>query len=196
MQSVQDPSYVSTQKDIFIGDFTPLTSAQKFTNTNGVTSAELGLRGVSSKEFVLRTYGFQTAADNEKRAIDIVLNSGSGSTNPIVFGPGSSTSIGPDEIVTNQIVAKKVITTPELSIVPDYVFSPEYQRISMDSLERFLHLNKHLPSVPSQQEIGQSGLDIEKTILGLLKNLEVQSLQMIEQEKRIQALEKEIKAIR
>ena len=74
-------------------------------------------------------------------------------------------------------------------VVPDYVFGPTYKLAPLAEVESFTQANKHLPDVPSAQEIEAGGMDLAKMNLVLLKKVEELTLHAIAQEKRIQSLE-------
>ncbi|MGQ8337104.1 hypothetical protein ACUNWD_11185 [Sunxiuqinia sp. A32] len=74
--------------------------------------------------------------------------------------------------------------------VPDYVFEKDYQLTELDELENYLKENKHLPEIPSAKEVGESGLNLSKMNLLLLKKVEELTLYILDQEKRIRELEK------
>lgn len=76
---------------------------------------------------------------------------------------------------------------------PDYVFAPGYKKPSLAEVERYIKKNRHLPDVPSATEIQNEGLDLSQMNLALLKQVEILVLHTIEQDKRIEALEKEMK---
>ena len=88
----------------------------------------------------------------------------------------------------------KVSTTP--GQVPDYVFQPEYKLRSLEELENFVNTNSHLPNIPSAQEMGKNGQDLGELQLKMLEKIEELVLYTIKQEKRINALEAELKAIK
>lgn len=73
--------------------------------------------------------------------------------------------------------------------VPDYVFDPDYDLRSLEETERFVQENRHLPGVPSAQEIKKEGLNMTEMNLILLQKIEELTLHAIAQEKRIKALE-------
>ncbi|MEN9353991.1 MAG: hypothetical protein RL318_1316, partial [Fibrobacterota bacterium] len=75
------------------------------------------------------------------------------------------------------------------TIVPDYVFEPEYRLAPLSEVEAYTKENKHLPEIPSATEIEKGGLDLAQMNLLLLKKIEELTLHAIAQEKRIQALE-------
>jgi hypothetical protein len=71
----------------------------------------------------------------------------------------------------------------------DHVFSNGYQLPSLSSVEQYINSNKHLPEIPSEQEVKANGVDLAQMNVLLLKKVEELTLHMIEQEKRIQELE-------
>jgi hypothetical protein len=62
----------------------------------------------------------------------------------------------------------------------DYVFSPEYERPSLEEKEAYYRENRHLFGVPSESEIIENGMDIAQIIKGLTLNLEELSLYQID----------------
>jgi hypothetical protein len=72
---------------------------------------------------------------------------------------------------------------------PDYVFSNGYKLRSLDDIEKFIAANKHLPEAPSSGEIKANGVDVQEMNMLLLKKVEELTLYVIEQQKRIEALE-------
>lgn len=77
---------------------------------------------------------------------------------------------------------------------PDYVFSRNYQLMPLTDLEQFIEKNRHLPDMPSAKEVSKEGLDVGSNQAALLKKIEELTLYIIEQHKRIEALEKAAKA--
>lgn len=76
---------------------------------------------------------------------------------------------------------------------PDYVFQKSYRLPSLKELEQFIQLNKHLPGVPSANEVEKDGLDMGESQAVLLKKIEELTLYIIELNKRILELEKQSK---
>ncbi len=70
----------------------------------------------------------------------------------------------------------------------DYVFQPGYKKISLTELEKFINENKHLPDVPSADEMKQNGLDVVEINSLLLKKIEELTLYIIDQQKQIENL--------
>jgi hypothetical protein len=75
---------------------------------------------------------------------------------------------------------------------PDYVFAPTYKLTPLDSLEKFIQLNKHLPEVPAASEVEKDGIDLGDNQVLLLKKIEELTLIIIDQNKKQEILENEI----
>ncbi len=73
----------------------------------------------------------------------------------------------------------------------DYVFEPSYKLMSLDKVETFVKENKHLPNVPSAEEMSKNGLDVMQTSAKLMEKIEELTLYMIEMNKEIKALKAE-----
>ena len=69
---------------------------------------------------------------------------------------------------------------------PDYVFKKGYQLPGLDSLSKYIAVNKHLPDLPSAETVAKTGIDLGSTQAALLKKIEEMTLYMIEQDKAIQ----------
>jgi hypothetical protein len=75
---------------------------------------------------------------------------------------------------------------------PDYVFEKDYKLPSLTAVEKHIAANKHLPGVPSAAEMKEKGVDLSEMNMTLLKKVEELTLYAIEQNKKIEALEKKI----
>ena len=70
----------------------------------------------------------------------------------------------------------------------DYVFNKSYQLLPLCDLELYIKENKHLPGIPSEDEISATGIDVANMTEILLKKIEELTLYIIEQEKEIEML--------
>jgi hypothetical protein len=91
--------------------------------------------------------------------------------------------------VNGKICAKEVKVT--LSGWPDFVFSPNYQLLSLPATEAYIKTNGHLPDIPTATEVEKQGIQLGEINALLLKKIEEMTLHIIELEKRISELEKE-----
>jgi hypothetical protein len=73
---------------------------------------------------------------------------------------------------------------------PDYVFKKGYQLPSLASLARYIKANNRLPDLPSADSVAKNGLDLGDNQARLLQKIEELTLYIIEQDKKIDALEK------
>ena len=79
---------------------------------------------------------------------------------------------------------------------PDYVFEPSYKLLSLKEVEAFIQQYKHLPDVPTAKEVEKNGLDIGENQATLLQKIEELTLYAIEQDKKIEAQQKEIATLK
>lgn len=80
--------------------------------------------------------------------------------------------------------------------VPDYVFEKDYKLRSLQETEDYIKENKHLPEIPSAQEIEKNGLMLAEMNMHLLKKIEELTLYSIEQNKKIDEQAKEIESLK
>ncbi len=78
----------------------------------------------------------------------------------------------------------------------DYVFESDYNLRSIKEIEEFVKENKHLPEVPSAQKFKENGYKLGEMDDILLRKVEELTLYLIEQNKRIEALEAENKELK
>jgi hypothetical protein len=74
---------------------------------------------------------------------------------------------------------------------PDYVFDKDYQLPTLEETEKYVKENHHLPEVPSAAEIEKDGMSLNEMNVILLKKVEEITLLLIQQEKRIKAVQEE-----
>lgn len=105
---------------------------------------------------------------------------------------GIGTSI-PDEKLTvkGKIHTQEVRVDMMGALVPDYVFANDYKLKSLEEVEKFIKENKHLPEIPSAQEIEKNGLMLAEMNMNLLKKMEEMTLYMIEMKKENEIIKKQ-----
>lgn len=75
--------------------------------------------------------------------------------------------------------------------VPDYVFDPGYPLMPIEELRDFVARERHLPNVPSAEEIRENGLNLSQFQTRLLEKIEELTLYTLTQHKEIAALKDE-----
>ena len=73
---------------------------------------------------------------------------------------------------------------------PDFVFSPDYRLVSLDSVSKFISTNHHLPDMPSADSVQANGIDLGITDAALLKKVEELTIYLIDQNKTLAAQNK------
>ena len=76
-----------------------------------------------------------------------------------------------------------------LDIWSDYVFEEDYDLMPLSEVKSFINQNHHLPNVPSEQEMKESGLNVAEVDAKLLEKIEELTLYIIELEERLEKVE-------
>lgn len=76
--------------------------------------------------------------------------------------------------------AKKMVVTEQASEWPDFVFEDDYQLPSLISLQKYVKKFKHLPGLPSAENIQREGQNLGSVQSGILKQVEELLLFVIE----------------
>ena len=79
---------------------------------------------------------------------------------------------------------------------PDYVFEEDYALMSLDELRAFISREKHLPSVPSAEDIKKDGLNLSTFQMRLLEKIEELTLYTLAQQEQIEALTAQMKELK
>jgi len=130
--------------------------------------------------------------------------------NPLIYGdfvedyvgiavnidPANSDIVNPSMYglyVGKGILTEKVkVAAPGTIDWADYVFEEDYDLNSVKEVEQFVKKNKHLPNVPSAQEVNEKGVDMVEMDATLLRQIEELWLHTIKLNERIQELEAQL----
>jgi trimeric autotransporter adhesin len=131
-------------------------------------------------------------AENWKEADGYLYNN---STNGVVIkGTGLD---GNSLIVKGGVLSKEVNVKVEGSESwPDYVFKPNYKRMTLGEVEKFISINGHLPNVPSATEMAKTGNNLGQTDVKLLEKVEELTLYLLDMKKANDAQAAELKALK
>lgn len=86
--------------------------------------------------------------------------------------------------VAGNMIAESVKVKPR-NAWPDYVFQTLYKMPGLLDLEKFIKKNKHLPNIPSAEEVEKNGIDLGELDAKLLAKIEELTLYLIEKEKQL-----------
>ncbi|MFD2904419.1 hypothetical protein [Sphingobacterium anhuiense] len=136
-----------------------------------------------------------------------VFNSGNGYTQPSMFGSsfqwqrlvnntyymdgnvGIGTNAPGEKLSVNgKIRAHEIKVESTASTWPDYVFEEEYDLPSLKSTADFIKANKHLPGVPTANDVEKDGISLGEMNKILLQKIEELTLHMIEMKSEIEEL--------
>ncbi|MFZ1527395.1 MAG: hypothetical protein WAT19_01505 [Ferruginibacter sp.] len=79
---------------------------------------------------------------------------------------------------------------------PDYVFDDSYKPESLEEVEKYIKENKHLKGMRSASEIAEEGIDLGENQRKMLEKIEELTLYIIEQNKAINNLQRELDLIK
>jgi hypothetical protein len=92
------------------------------------------------------------------------------------------------------------LTTKEIEIKvdtgADFVFKPDYNLKTLSEVEAFVKENQHLPDIPSEEEMQENGLNLNKMQIKLLQKIEELTLYVIDLKKENESIKKELKELK
>lgn len=89
--------------------------------------------------------------------------------------------------VQGGVVCTKV-SVLDIDSWPDFVFGKNYKLMNLYELEQYINANRHLPQVPSAEDVSASGIDLGEMNAILLQKVEELTLYIIELQKQIDEL--------
>lgn len=95
--------------------------------------------------------------------------------------------------VNGKVKAKEVVI--DNTNWPDYVFLENHKLTSLEETEQFIKENKHLPEIPSAQEVKENGIAVGDMQAKLLQKIEELTLHMIETNKKMEETNKKVAAL-
>lgn len=109
--------------------------------------------------------------------------------NVLIGNPNTNLPSGYGLYVESGILASKVkVAVKNSTYWSDYVFEPDYKLMPLKSVEAYVKANKHLPNIPSAEEVVRDGVDMGEIASKLLGKIEELTLYMIELEKQVDEL--------
>ncbi|MFQ9317176.1 hypothetical protein [uncultured Dysgonomonas sp.] len=99
-------------------------------------------------------------------------------------------------IIQNKLEVNGTIRSKEVKIEAtgwsDFVFDENYKLPSLSEVENHIKENKHLPNIPSEKEVLKDGVNVVEMQGKLLQKIEELTLYMIDQDKQIKELRKQL----
>jgi len=98
--------------------------------------------------------------------------------------------------VNGTITAKELVVTIDPNKWADFVFEEGYDLMPLDQLEEHIKTNKHLPEIPSAQEVAKNGVKVGDIQTRLLQKVEELTLYVIDIKKENINMQKENEALK
>jgi hypothetical protein len=131
----------------------------------------------------------------------------SSTTTPLIYGDFSAKYVTIGDVAVDKraaaggggynLLVKGGILTEKVKVAlassadwADYVFEESYKLMSLKNVEDFVKMNKHLPNVPSADEMALKGMDVAQTSKMFMEKIEELTLYIIELNKEIETLKK------
>jgi hypothetical protein len=111
------------------------------------------------------------------------------STGSVIVGNPTLIPAGYKLYVETGIITEKV----KVALVnnwADYVFDKKYTLLPLKEVEKYILSNKHLPNVPSAEQVAKEGIDMAMMDAKLLEKIEELTLYIIQLNKKVDVLEK------
>jgi len=109
----------------------------------------------------------------------------------IVIGSVTTNSNYKLFVETGILTEKVKVAVKNTSNWSDYVFNKDYKLLSLGEVESYIQKNKHLPGVPSAEEVVKDGIDMATMDAKLLEKIEELTLYMIELKKENESIRQE-----
>jgi len=113
----------------------------------------------------------------------------------VTIGTGvTSTPAGYNMYVSGGILTEKVkAALATSSNWADYIFDKDYQLASLADVETFINKNKHLPGIPSADElVKDGGIDMNQMFAKQMEKIEELTLYIIQESKEIESMKARI----
>jgi len=78
----------------------------------------------------------------------------------------------------------------------DYVFSDNYKLQSLASLEDYIKTNKHLPNIPSSEEVSRNNISVSEMLKLQMEKIEELTLYIIQKDKEVKDLQLQVNLLK
>ncbi|MCK7560203.1 hypothetical protein MKQ70_36960 [Chitinophaga sedimenti] len=205
-----DPVSIQGQLSIGLAPAEPygklVVQESKAVDANDWSALIRSTNAIADRDVFLGVYNQNAvvAAHNYARSLwkDLYVNTANGvgdGGNVFIGGPGNvgigTTDVGSNKLTVEGTIGARKVKVTALSPWPDYVFAPAYELPSIAKVEQYIHEHQHLPGIPAAAEVKERGVDLGEMNAKLLEKIEELTLYLIEQNKRMDLMEKELKAM-
>jgi trimeric autotransporter adhesin len=133
---------------------------------------------------------------------NLIFTNGTSTTNGKIY-IGSQTPSLPTTTGNYKLYVEGGILTEKVRVAlrndptfwADYVFANDYKLAPLNEVEKYYTANKHLPNIPSSQELLQSGLDLAAMQAKQMEKIEELTLYIVAQNKAIEDLKLQVETL-
>jgi hypothetical protein len=144
----------------------------------------------------LRATGNATVGGNASVSGNAVVSGTTRLVGKVAVGPDPVPTTGPHALfVGGSVIAEEVVVELRANW-PDYVFSAAHTKQPLSEVANYVAREKHLPGVPSAQEVAENGLQVGEMQRIQMEKIEELYLHLIEIEQQMQALKSENAALK
>jgi hypothetical protein len=108
---------------------------------------------------------------------------------------GIGTQNAPYKLSVDGAIGARLVRV-ELDTWSDHVFEEDYKMLSIEELDKYVKVNKHLPNVPSEKEVLENGIDLGQTDAILLEKIEELALYIIQLKKENEKMKNDIENLK
>ena len=110
-----------------------------------------------------------------------------------------SVGIGTATTGTHKLAVEGSIGAREVKVEAggwsDFVFEDDYELRTLKQVEKHINEEGHLPEIPNANEVAENGINLGEMDAKLLQKIEELTLYLIEQNKKIEQLQKKVHAL-
>jgi len=189
--------FIRRNGNVGIGIATPNASlsldnkitAQKFLLFDNNDNGRIGF-GIQPFEFRMFT-----ASDSHISFGTVSLSDGTTWSEKVRIDNNGNMSIGTSDSRGYKLAVAGSVIATEVKVQlqgqwPDYVFKRDYRLQPLTSVQAYINKNKHLPDMPSEAEVTKKGVNLGEIVKLQTKKIEELTLYLIEQQAKIQKIEK------
>lgn len=179
--------------DVAKNMFEPTIAVRNLGSAGGATFQMIDIPSGANWKFKATQFGGFKIRDHQY-GLNVIQVEANSAANSLYIKAGGNVGIGTTTpgaklAVNGKIECKEVEVF--LAGWPDYVFDEDYNMKTLAEVEFYINEHKHLPGVPSENEIVSNGSNLGEMDAIMMQKIEEITLYLIQQDKEIQALKEE-----
>lgn len=176
--------------NIGVGTNAPLENLSIY-GTDSNVGKKFSIGPVDSRKWVFWTPGYdvQSQYGEYPLVIQRIIGFHNNFTGDFVIQGAPGATDFKVDVNSNVFANKYYAKSTTVGSWPDFVFANNYPLLPLNQIEQYVQKHHHLPDIPSAQEVKQNGIELVEMNTKLLQKIEELTLYLIDQEKRLKAVE-------